>query len=614
MTFRVNPGPYKKSNRSTLKIMLILAAALAVVWICAVIYSFKIGTPIVEQVLKYNKLHKKEPIEYMNYGIRAILIMIISIVTALVCDTIWTLCAHKKDSKLSLGKELVQNLVYNYSWITAMIFALTLPVYTKFYVVIVGVIFAVIICKNVFGGFGKNVFNPAVMARLLVGLSFASSLSVDPILTNSNLAKAFVDGNGLDAVTGATLTTAFNNTSGWLATSYDSVGQVVTGTIFQGYSMIDLLMGNYFGAMGETFTLVILVLGVILSVLKVINWRTPAFYLGTVALSSFVIALVLGLNNPLSYVVYHLSLGGLMFGAVFMLTDPVTGPTSNFGKAFIGIFAGLMVMIIRIAGGYPEGVAFSIALANFISPAIDYVCNSKSNSKLPVKYSVTFGTIILTVLLTSVVAFNKNGGKEVYAINGIDRVQYETLLKGVSLNKGDSIVENKNYVVQTSSKTLGDLNLNAVNPGMDTSDQTTYYVGAYKLDKNNSLKASYKIVDSNNSEIATIYLVQVSAPIVKYNKDKLNEQEIEAFADNISSCVAVAIKNDGKIYSIGTITEANTAGYANIATDAHNELVGKDVNFANNSDNLVISKSTFSTRIIKGAVVLAYLEAGYTLG
>ena len=219
MAFRTNAAPYQRAKRTTLQIMIELLIALLVVWGAAVLYTFK---------------------EASKYGVKSILMMIVALATTAACDVITTLIKHKKGSKESLGKEIVHDLIHNYSWITAVIYTLTLPVWASYYVVIIGSVFATVVVKNLFGGFGKNIFNPAIMARIFVGLCFAIELN--------GFKHASVD-----ATTGATIMTGFKNTVGWL-------NDLPIGT----YTLKDLFLGNYFAAMGETFTLLILVLGVVL--------------------------------------------------------------------------------------------------------------------------------------------------------------------------------------------------------------------------------------------------------------------------------------------------------------------------------------------------------------
>lgn len=558
MAFRTNPAPYQRANKSTLQIMLILCAALVVVWVFGIAYSFKLD----------NLVSASESAEATHYGVRSILIVLVALITTACCDVLTTIAKHKKNSKHSLGHEIVHDLIHNYSYVTAIIYSLTLPVYVSYYVVIIGSILATVVVKNFFGGFGRNIFNPAIMARIFVGLCFASQLAVPEVL------KATAA--GIDGVSGATLTTAFNNSTSWLASTGSNGVSILYHSIFADYSISDLLFGQYVGAMGETFTVVILVLGVILSCLKVINWRTPVFYLGTVALTTLLIALVCGFANPFMYVLYHLSLGGLMFGAVFMLTDPVTGPTSPFGKSLIGVFAGLMTVLIRVKGGYPEGVMYSIALCNFISPAIDYLTVGKSSSHLVRKIVVLVATFFVSLGLCTGVAYTANGGREVYQVNGIDTPTYSMLTEVFALNDGDEFKKVEDYVVKTEN------------------------IKAYVVDKDNNIALDpvYEIVNQNKEKVATIYTACKTATIY-----------MEEYPTSVTAYVLVGIKTDGSIYGFGMLTPVNTKNYG--MQNAINEYIEDSYVGKNQSNYQEVEKlasATYSSNFIKELIGCAYAE------
>ena len=600
MAFRTNAAPYQRAKNSTLKIMLILFAALAVVWVFGIVYSFKLEGLVNEFVKLSNEAAeayntkwatqiangKREAMviyEAVGYGLKSILMVVVALATTAVCDVVTTLLKHKKNSKETLGKEIVNDLIHNYSWVTAIIFALTIPVYTPYFVIIVGSVFATVVVKNFFGGFGKNIFNPAIMARIFVGLCFGSQLMVPDVLVagaNSTLVESTL---GIDAITGATLTGAYNNAAGWLSTTQVGATTTIFGSIFSNYTLVDMLTGNYVGALGETFTIVIFALGIILSVLKVINWRTPVFYLGTVALTSLVIALVLGLDSPLTYVLYHLSLGGVMFGAVFMLTDPVTGPTSSYGKSLAAVFAGLITVLIRIKGGYPEGVMFSIALVNFISPAIDYLTVGKTNSHLLRKACVVCGTLLVSIGLCTGISYsvNDNGyndshGREVYQINNIDVVEYKLLENALPLQEGHHFQEVVNFEAKTAN------------------------VKAYLVNKdtNESLDASYNIVNENGEIVAVAYSVYGETSI-----------DTGGHPSPVHSYALVAIKTDGTIYGIGALSPLNTKNYgfeSSINEYANTQFTGKDATTSQGVDAL--GNCTYSSNFIKQLITYAYGE------
>ncbi|MGI6713473.1 MAG: RnfABCDGE type electron transport complex subunit D [Bacilli bacterium] len=361
MKFVANSAPNLRSKRSTTQIMLLLSAGLGLLWVAAIIFNF-------------TSVNAKE-------GINSILVMLVSLLATTVADVGMISIGYKKHHG-KYGDYLVNNWLKSYSYVTAIIFALTLPSWTPLYVVAVGAIFATVIGKYVFGGFGHNIFNPAAVGRIFVSLSFGAKLAAPA---------------GITATTGLTVTSIY----AMQAPKWGLADLSITGI-----SLTDSWLGLYPGALGETFTLLILIIGIALAVLKVINWRTPVFYLGTVAVTAFFIALFTK-QNILDYILIHLSLGGLMFGAVFMLTDPVTGPTSPYGKALAGVIAGLITMLIRIQGSYPEGVAFAILLTNMVSPMIDHFATGRTNRNLEKKWAWVGGLLVTSIALNSGLAVSK---------------------------------------------------------------------------------------------------------------------------------------------------------------------------------------------------------------
>ena len=462
MAYIQSNAPYQRRKKSTLQIMIELGISLGIIWILAVVMSFvKLG---------------------IKYGLQSIFLMLTSLGTTLVCDVITTVLKNKKDA--TLKQKIQYDLVHNYSWITAMIFTLCCPVWTSYYVIIIGSIFATVIAKNVFGGFGKNIFNPAAAGRLFVLLTFDTS------------APAGIA--GVDSATGATLTGVIQSQTGWLGSN-----------ALANFGVKDILFGTYFGAMGEVFSIALLVIGIVLAIREVINWRIPAFYLGTIAVSSILIALVLGFNNPGLYVLYHLCAGGAMFAAIFMFTDPVTTPTSPLGNCLIGIIGGLLTVLIRIATNNVEGVVYSIMLINTISPAIDHFITAKTNKNTLVKSSVTFGTAALSVLLCVGVAWGSNGGREVYDVNGIAIEDYNLIMEKLNLQS----LKDKNYTIAPVEEKVENEKLYApifykLGNGEATLTKPKDDVSYVEV----TLDNQYAIIENKN-EIGMMYCVRVNQSI-----------------------------------------------------------------------------------------------------
>ncbi|HDR05780.1 MAG TPA: RnfABCDGE type electron transport complex subunit D [Candidatus Marinimicrobia bacterium] len=224
--------------------------------------------------------------------------------------------------------------------LTGLLLAMTLPPTFSIGGAILGSIFAITIGKFVFGGLGCNIFNPALLGRAFLQASFPVEMTTWKL---PNLAAA-------DAVTGAT-----------------PLGLLKFEGISTDY--LPMLLGNVGGSIGETSALAILVGGIILLVKKYADWRIPLSYLGTV----FLIGGLFWLLNPTQYPdpVFHLLGGGLMLGAFFMATDMVTSPITPLGSWIFGLGAGLIVVLIRLFGGLPEVVMYSILLMNGATPLIN---------------------------------------------------------------------------------------------------------------------------------------------------------------------------------------------------------------------------------------------------
>jgi len=222
--------------------------------------------------------------------------------------------------------------------VTGLIFPLILPPSTPLWVASAGIIFGVIFGKELFGGTGRNIFNPALVGRLFVTISF-------PQIMTSSWQLPFVD-----TVTAAT-----------------PLGLFKTAHVLTPY--IKLLLGTSAGSMGETFRIGVIIGGLFLMFTRVSNWRIPFSYIGAVLLLSW-----LGnffLPEKIAPPLFQLLSGGLLFGAMFMATDPVTSPYTLTGKLIFGFFAGIVTVLIRAFSGYSEGVMFSIVMMNGFTPLID---------------------------------------------------------------------------------------------------------------------------------------------------------------------------------------------------------------------------------------------------
>lgn len=251
------------------------------------------------------------------FGLYALALIAVCIAFALITEIIW-LAIRKKDMALCKDASAI---------LTGLLLAFTLPPTTPLWVAAVGSIVAISLGKQVFGGLGFNIFNPALIGRAFLAASFPS------MMTN------FV----LDGYSTATPLTAFAQ-SGVIASYWE------------------LFVGSVGGCLGETSAFLLLLGGVYLIYKRLIDWRLPLGYLGAVAILSFVSGQDL---------VFHLLSGGLILGALYMITDPVTSPLGRKARWIYAIGAGFIVFVIRYWGSAPEGVLYSILLMNAMVPLLD---------------------------------------------------------------------------------------------------------------------------------------------------------------------------------------------------------------------------------------------------
>jgi len=240
--------------------------------------------------------------------------------------------------------------------LTGILLAFNLPSNFPLWMVVVGALFAIGVVKMTFGGLGCNLFNPALAGRAFLLISFPVQMTTWPTPGQGFLT--------LDATTGATP----------LATmKLIAKGEASTSDLSN--SLTDMLIGNTGGCLGEVCAIAILIGLIYLLVKKIITWHIPVSILVTVAIVSG----LLHLANPTTYVApqYELLSGGLLLGAVFMATDYVTSPMTHKGQLIYGVAIGLLTMVIRTWGAYPEGMSFAILIMNAFTPLINNYCKPK---------------------------------------------------------------------------------------------------------------------------------------------------------------------------------------------------------------------------------------------
>lgn len=235
--------------------------------------------------------------------------------------------------------------------ITGILLAFNVPANLPWWIIVIGALAAVGIGKLSFGGLGSNIFNPALVGRVFLLISFPVQMTSWPVVGESET----------DGLTAATPLGIIKEglTSG---TSVSQISQELPSTT-------DMLLGNMGGSLGEISALLLILGGLYMLYKKVITWHIPVSVIGTVA----AVAVLFWLIDPQSYVnpVYHILTGGLMLGAIFMATDMVTSPMTPKGQLIFGAGIGIITISIRLFGAYPEGISFAILIMNAFTPLIN---------------------------------------------------------------------------------------------------------------------------------------------------------------------------------------------------------------------------------------------------
>ena len=237
------------------------------------------------------------------------------------------------------------------AFVTCLIYPLILPPTIPFWMVAVGIVFATVFAKGAFGGTGRNIFNVAMIGRLFLAIAF-------PAVMTTKWVEPFSSGLG-----------------GFTQWSVDSITSATPLINYKAAHVlaphIDLFRGTVAGSFGETSTLLIILGGIFLLFTRVANWRLTFGYIGSVALFSGISSIIW--PETFAPPLFQLLSGGLMFAAVYMITDPVTSPFTKSGKWIYAIIAGIITVIIRNLSGYVEGVMFAIIFMNTFAPLIDHL-------------------------------------------------------------------------------------------------------------------------------------------------------------------------------------------------------------------------------------------------
>ncbi|MDY5111120.1 NADH:ubiquinone oxidoreductase subunit RnfD [Faecalicoccus pleomorphus] len=325
MKFNFHVSPSLKGSLTTQKIMLELTVGLMILFLLSCFYN---GTT-------YGA----------SYVLHEVLLLVSSLVTMFICESIFA--KIYKENPITYMKK-------SFGWVTSIILTLMVPITMTVYALIIATIFAIVFGKLLFGGFGQNIFNPAGVGRAVIFAAFTSAAATG-------------------ITTGATPTAYLANTFNWLPASAEALDSFLSQ--YGGFA--NLALGFYDGALGETFTLAIVLIGIWFCVCKIIDWRVPVVYLGTIFILTAVVAVLSGIDSYhgipafIWYPLLHMVTGGIVFGAVFMLTDPVTSPTSAQGRVIFALGAAVITVLLRLKANLPEGCLYSILLMNMFTPMIE---------------------------------------------------------------------------------------------------------------------------------------------------------------------------------------------------------------------------------------------------
>ncbi len=278
------------------------------------------------------------------YGIGAIIITLTSVISCIGFEYLISKFIFKQKPQISDGSAII----------TGLLLAFNVPSNLPIWIVLIGSLVAIGVAKMTFGGLGQNVFNPALVGRVFLLISFPVPMTSWPMPVTSRLSY-------LDAVTGATPLGVVKEGL--------KAGETISQLSSQIPSHMEMFLGQMGGSLGEISAAAILIGGVFLLIRKIITWHIPVSMLGTIVVFSGILWLV----NPEMYIdpLFHLLTGGVMLGAFFMATDYVTSPMTAKGMIIYGCGIGILTILIRVFGAYPEGVSFAILIMNAVTPLIN---------------------------------------------------------------------------------------------------------------------------------------------------------------------------------------------------------------------------------------------------
>lgn len=477
MKFKKENGPHIKSEDTTSKIMTRLLIALAPI-ICFAIFKNSM------LVYYYTDATVME-------ALRPVFMMTSAIITSYISELLYFKFILKNTWKESLFE-----IDRSFTIIPGLLLSLVLPPNIPIWLVVFGTFCANILGKMLYGGFGQNIFNPALIGYLIISASYSSLMG-----SHLNLYE-------LDTLAGAT------PLSNLTSLNYYGTYEQVVGSFG---SLMNFFSGTIPGALGETSKLLIIIAFIYLVITKTIKWRIPVMYVGV----TFIMTLIIGNNIDIGpwYSLFHILSGGLLFGAVFMATDPVTSPITPIGQTFYGISLGLLTVALRFLTPYPEGVMTSILFMNMLVPLFDKIgLYFKYNFKKIWILILTF--IILIILLIFNISDNINESKKGSTSSGLDDKVTIVEVKNEG-NKKIYSVTSKGWGVIKANVEVVDGEIKSIII-TDSSGETQWS----EIEKNNYI---YQVID-NQKDIDNLDAVSgstVSSNGLKNIVKKIMEEELK---------------------------------------------------------------------------------------
>lgn len=289
-------------------------------------------------------------VSFWYFGLPAIILTLVSVLSCVAFEYLIQKFLLKTEPTITDGSAII----------TGLLLAFNVPSSLPVWQIVIGALVAIGIAKMSYGGLGKNPFNPALIGRVFLLISFPVDMTTWPVPQSL-----------FTMVDGLTGPTSLGIIKEGLAK-----GDTMTQLMSNIPSYTNMFIGNMGGSLGEVSAIAILLGGLFMLFRKIITWHIPVSFILTVAIFTGILWKI----NPENYAdpVFHLLAGGLLLGAVFMATDMVTSPMSNKGMLIFGFGCGLLTVLIRVWGSYPEGVSFAILIMNAVTPLINkYVKPSK---------------------------------------------------------------------------------------------------------------------------------------------------------------------------------------------------------------------------------------------